>query len=354
VLDTNNRITNVRSVSGSTGPTVPLQPDHLIPCEGDEIWFTSNCTFKLRDMQHNQALEQINDGSTGDGLDQEYVGEYPCSTTNPSFPSNLSNNSEQRRAFTYLAQVAEASKVRLFQQVTPGQNTGVELHTDWFVATGSARYDDQDHDIQMKDGTVSPELVWHEYGHHVANMYGNFSNVCNPFIDEGNALDESVGAMVSMITLARLTLDGAVAATVLHPTYGAVNSMGIGVNEHSSTDNILTYDNTLCPNGPTGFYQAAQPFVQAFWEVLSNRNCVSGCSTSSNAYVTGGSGGIRSSGTETQHEMGISKGLAKALALTPANTTYGSVLGFMRSSWVDSFGTTDSNNLYAVFDHHGF
>lgn len=319
-------------------------------CEGDEIWFTSDCTFKLRAASAGRGLHQLVDGSD-DGLGQNYEVTAPCSTASPTFSSTSANNAEQRNIFVWLSEAANVSNAYFFAAVPPEATDKVRPHTDYSIMSGpTARYQDQTREIFFNaDGVSSTAIAsWHEYGHHVANMYGNLNDECNPFVNEGDPIDECVGAMTGMVVMYGLKADG------VEFSYGAARDMGLGgganLSPHSTTSGPLVYSQGLCNNS---IYIAAAPFAQAFWEVLGNRDCnLTNCSTG--VYAFRDSTSSLTSVGENAHTVAIAKSLASALKLTPANTTFSSLLSFMNASWVTSFNATDAAELRAVFQHHGF
>jgi hypothetical protein len=317
-------------------------------CEGDEVWFTSNCDFKMRDTQHDQPLNQILDGSNGPGTNtaQNYIRTLACSTTTPAFTSTSLNSKEQREAWVWLKQAARTARLRFFD-LEPAASAAVTLHTDWDggqVAMGaSARYDDSSKKIYFNNGSVRADLVWHEYGHHVANMYGDFDDTpCVYQVDNSDALDEAVAAAFSMVTLS---------TGGFYPTYGAMNQMGVGLpGPHSASRGPTTFSSALCTGN--ALYPNARPFAQAFWEVLSNRNCsIQTCNESVGQYAS--SGGVISGVAESTFENHIAHSLAYALRITPSNTSFGSIVSSMTYKWITPFGVIGASDLRAIFSHHG-
>jgi hypothetical protein len=337
VRDGSGRVTDISKRSPTVYTTYEI-------CEGDTHFFDDNCDFKLRDMAHNQALEQIDDAADGPGANiaQDYIINVPCSTVNPNFNSTNSNDAEQREAYVALKQVARTARQKFFSQYTPQSNKSVELHTDYDGGQlSNARYDDFFEEIYFFNDSVAPHIVWHEYGHHVANMYGNMSNNCTAFTDEGDSIDEAVGAATAMTVLATGTTS----------VYGAAVSLGIGLyGPHSSSNGPLVYGASACNGTP---HSAARPFAQAYWEVLSNRDCLlNGCPESTAMFINSASSLIPNA-TQTAHQDEVARSLAYALSATPASTTYASVVAFMNARWVLALTGPQAAKLRAVFTHHG-
>jgi hypothetical protein len=336
VRDGSGRVTDILVVN----PTLYSATEK---CEGDTHILDNNCDFKLRDMLHNQAIEQIDDHSDGPGanVSLDYIRNIPCSTAVPNFNSTSSNDAEQREAYVAMKQIARTAREKFFSQFAPQSNESVELNTDYDDTDAPAYYSDFWSEMYFDNGAVFPHVVWHEYGHHIANMYGNFSNTCTAFIDEGDSLDEAIGAASAATILATATTS----------TYGAARNLGVGhASVHATAANRRVYSANACLVTP---HFAAQPFAQAYWEVLSNRNCDNiYCDVASTAFINTASSLIPGA-AQVAFQDEVARSLAYALSASPANTTYGSLLSFMNSRWLVNWTPAQALAVRGVFTHHG-
>jgi hypothetical protein len=338
--DSSGRVDNISTVSTTTYVANEA-------CEGDEHFFGSNCDFKLRDMAYNQPIEQIDDAADGPGANValDYIRDLPCTTVTPSFASTNINDMEQREAYVALKQAQRFARQKFFLPVPPQSVESIEFHTDYDTDSsvfGNASYNDFFVEMYFENGMVSPVVVWHEYGHHVANMYGDLSNLCADFIDEGDSIDEAIGAAMVATVLAVGTTS----------TYGAAVALGVGLADvHHDGVSIRVFGIGSCD--PANPHRGARPFAQAYWEVMSNRNCSNNsCSKVQTAFINTASSLIPGR-NQVVHQDEVARSLAFALSATPANTTYSSIVSFMNSRWLQVMTAPQAGALRAVFTHHG-
>jgi hypothetical protein len=334
----------------------------LETCEADESPASVTCTFKLKHEAHNQGILQISDGNdeVTPALAQDYERTLPCSTINPSFTSTAINNVDQTEGFAHLKQVARSAYAKFFSQVAPSSNSGVRLYTDddlpdLFYGSSFAAYNDVTNSIQFEPDYIRPDVLWHEYGHHVANMYGNFSDFdCDYNVNDGNALDEAVGTATALVTL----------ATAYSATYGAGRRSGLAnkfENPHSSVHGTHSYSQALCDSANSSDsaiakaapYWMAASFAHPFWELLSNRNCALQTCDETHAHFRS-VGGIVIPTSEVAYENAIAKSLAYALANTPSSISFNSIIACMKSSWIGTFTPVQRTRMCEIFNHHGF
>jgi len=181
----------------------------------------------------------------------------------------------------------------------------------------------------------------HEYGHYFHWTYGSMNSNCNFLSDESGPVKEGVAAAINQLILfEKYDSDYDSGGAHLLGEYGHISSFQQwGVDRNCSTGTV---------------HERAQPFAEAFWEVLNGYNCQT---TNCNTWAIRNSHGGGTQIGWTSYKVAsawMREALAYALDVTGAGPTFDDIRQYMDYYLRNIKGSpTVANNFSSVMAHHG-
>ncbi len=325
--------TTVRTPNGSS-------VTDSITCGGDD-YFTGQCYWHLKRNELSNGLERVYDDSTSQVEDSQ-----SCSSTSaPSFIASSGSGFDQQNGFFWGSRARHYLNQDMFSVVPPnwGQPHTVEytMHSN----EPFSRYKREWNEVHIHDrDRFRIETLVHEYGHHTAKNYGLGRGTCVSGTFESQELNETFAQLAAMVVYVD---DG----EFLNATY-QTEFTDSGSDPHLSTGPTEVDDGNKCNEEE---HDEGDGLEVAIWELLWNRNCSAGCTSST---TTHGNGIFRqpSSTNSIPHENvinAVAAALAFGLANTPDNTTYGSFVSSFLARIEDDFDVDTSVRANLVLSHHG-
>jgi hypothetical protein len=233
----------------------------------------------------------------------------------------------------------------VWSQVAPNRDANVDIHMDDTTvvdANGnpSAFFNGFFTSIHAHQGRGQKQVLMHEYGHYVVWTYDDVSGYCEQGIDEGDAIDETLGNVFAGLQ--------ALANGDINPRYGAYSGLDGAPVPHTNAASLIMHD-VFCTANQDDPHEKAEAFEQAVWELLFNRNATMDVTT--NASSHGNRIWIGASRADVIRHVGASLGFA--LKVLGANNTHQQIAAQMIEKVRLDSGSATADRAKSVFLHHG-
>jgi hypothetical protein len=321
--------TRVGALATSTDPDGAVA--HQIPCGGDEVFGT--CYYQLRRSEVTNGLDRVQDDIGA----EPQVAQACSSSSIPQFTQGVGgSNFNEQSAFFFGTQARKIANQNMYSKVAPSSPTNVEYWTDY--QSSVTRYEPFWHDIYIAPvSTQRISSLVHEYGHHVVTTYGvTADQPCVNDVNEYASVHETLAEVFLQLYLADDDLVNF--SYIGDPGDGATDShrFGAGFVDDSNDCNLVDEHNE------------GLGFTMAAWEVLHNKSCPSGCTTS---------GMDNDLWTDTSDEEVVAArfgdAFAYALDAVSADTTHEDILSMMSARFTQKYGAPAATRIMAIFQHHG-
>lgn len=333
--------------SGSTATSLVEGSGTLteeITCEANDVFGTCDWQLRRELVNFQHGIDRVLDG---DGAEAQVS--QACSSGNvPQFTATNGDSLREQGAFYVENQMRFFIDQNVWSQVANSLEDNVQITVDDSGVT-RAEFNPATRNIRCNQnctgfGCCDQDVLSHEYGHYVVFTYGgSMDNQCSPGADEGNALDETLANAFGLL----FWLDD----DQTNAQYGALDGYAgnNGPLAHTNGTNDLTAAPS-CPNGDAPNAEDGQPFLQAAWELMFNRDCtLDTCATTSGF----GNRIWPTLGEETVlTRVGASLGFALSV-LGTNNITHDLVRAQMRARILNDADLDTATRAQRVFSHHG-
>jgi hypothetical protein len=185
------------------------------------------------------------------------------------------------------------------------------------------------------------DVLSHEYGHYASSTYGGFGELCAAGVDEGDSLDEAVANGFAAI----VSRDNYLTKTL----YGSFQGFA-AFNGSVHVPPAVNAAAAVCGDRAVD----GLPFVEAFWELSFNRNCLIGTCTNTSKFNTSSVANIWTGLSEDTVLTRLSRALVWSIDVNPYNgTTFTMLRAQMRGRISADASTAVANAAQRVFPHHG-